>query len=261
MSAWRSYVAIGDSFTEGLDDRLPDGYPRGWADRVAEQLATGTPGFRYANLAVRGKLLDQIVTDQIPVAERLRPDLITFCAGGNDIIKPQCDADALAERFDAALARLAATGADVLIFTGFDPRRIPLLRRIRGRIATYNELLRASADNHGSRVVDLWGMKALSDPRAWGNDRLHLTAEGHSRVALRVLEVLGLPVTEDWRTPWPQAVASPWVSRRQQDVMWARQYLMPYLSKWVRGHQTGDGFQPKRPDLAPLDTAPTRLPT
>lgn len=256
MSAWSSYVAIGDSFTEGLDDRLPDGYPRGWADRVAEQLAVGDAGFRYANVAVRGKLLDQIVTDQIPVAEQLRPELITFCAGGNDIIKPQCDPDALAVRFDRALGRLAATGADVVIFTGFDTRRMPLLRRIRGRIATYNALLRASADNHGCRVVDLWGMTVLADPRAWCNDRLHLTTEGHRRVALRTLEVLGVPVAQDWRVPWPQAVAYPWSYRRQQDLIWTRQHLMPYLSRLVRGQSTGDGYLPKRPELAPLNGEP-----
>lgn len=254
MHTWKRYVAIGDSFTEGLDDRLPDGYPRGWADLVAEQLAIGQPDFRYANMAIRGKLLDQIVADQIPAAERLRPDLITFAAGGNDILRPQYDADALAERFDAALERLVATGADVVIFTGFDTRRMALLRRIRGRIATYNELIRTSADRHRSLVVDLWGMTSvLSDPRAWGTDRLHLTTAGHRRVALRVLEVLGVPVTEDWRTPWPPPMAHPWVRRRQEDIYWTRHYVMPFLSGLISGRATGDGFAAKRPELAPLE--------
>ena len=104
---WGSFVAIGDSFTEGLDDWLPSGYPRGWADRVAERLGDGRPDFRYANLAIRGKRLHQIVEDQVPVAERLRPDLITFCAGGNDILRPQCDPDSLAARYDRALGRVS----------------------------------------------------------------------------------------------------------------------------------------------------------
>ena len=111
----RSYIAIGDSFTEGLDDFTADGRPRGWADRLAERLAQRHPGFEYANLAVRSKLLDEIVAEQVPVAEQVRPELITFCAGGNDIIGFSCDTDDLAARFDAALARLVATGADVLL--------------------------------------------------------------------------------------------------------------------------------------------------
>ena len=59
----RTYVAIGDSFTEGLNDPYPgeDDRFRGWADRLAEHLAVHSPGLRYANLAVRGKLVRQIV--------------------------------------------------------------------------------------------------------------------------------------------------------------------------------------------------------
>jgi lysophospholipase L1-like esterase len=34
-----SYVAIGDSFTEGLDDPSPSGAYRGWADRLAGRLS------------------------------------------------------------------------------------------------------------------------------------------------------------------------------------------------------------------------------
>jgi lysophospholipase L1-like esterase len=255
MRSFTSFVAIGDSFTEGLDDWRPDGTPRGWADRVAEQLGASRPGFRYANLAVRGKLLDQIVEDQLSVAERLHPDLVTFCAGGNDIIRFSCDTDDLARRFDAALERVTATGAQVLVFTGFDLGRMhPILRRLRGRVACYNELMRASAERHGSTVVDLWGMTPLADPRSWGRDRLHLTAEGHRRVALRVLETLGEPVTEDWRTPLPAAVPTPWRDRQREDLAWMREFVMPYVRRRLRGHATGDGYRPKRPELLPLES-------
>ena len=73
------------------------------------------------------------------MAERLRPDLASFCAGGNDIIRIACDTDDPARHIDAALARIPATGAHVLVFTGFDLGRMhPLIRRLRGRIACYN---------------------------------------------------------------------------------------------------------------------------
>lgn len=256
VSGWNTFVAIGDSFTEGLDDLRADGTPRGWADRVAEQLGDGDPAFRYANLAVRGKLLDQIVDDQLPVAERLRPDLVAFCAGGNDIIRLSCDTDDLARRFDAALERVTATGAQVVVFTGFDLGRMhPLIRRLRGRVACYNELMRASAERHGSTVVDLWGMAPLADPRTWGSDRLHLTAEGHKRVMLRVLETLGVPVAEDWRAPLPVAEPTPWRDRQREDLRWMREWVVPFVRNRVRGRHTGEGFLPKRPELLPLDVA------
>jgi len=59
----RSFVAVGDSFTEGLADDRGDGVFRGWADLVAQRLAQREPGLRYANLAVRGKLIGQIRAD------------------------------------------------------------------------------------------------------------------------------------------------------------------------------------------------------
>jgi lysophospholipase L1-like esterase len=254
LGTWKSFVAIGDSFTEGLDDWRPDGTPCGWADRVAERLAEDEPELRYANLAVRGKLLDQIVADQVPVAERLRPDLIAFAAGGNDIIRFACDTDDLARRFDEALGRVTATGAQVLVFTGFDVGRMhPLIRRLRGRVACYSELTRASAERHGSTVVDLWGMTPLADPRSWGLDRLHLTEQGHRRVALRTLETLGVPVLDDWRAPFPAADPAPWRARQQEDLRWMREFVVPYLRGRLQGRQTGDGFAPKRPELLPWD--------
>ncbi|MGW3463582.1 SGNH/GDSL hydrolase family protein, partial [Streptomyces olivaceoviridis] len=182
-----SYVAVGDSFTEGVGDPGPDGAFVGWADRFAVLLADRRPegDFQYTNLAVRGKLLDQIVDDQVPQAIGLAPDLISFCAGGNDIIRPGTDPDEVAERFERAVARLTEAAATVMVTTGFDTRGVPLLKHLRGKIATYNGHVRAIADRYGCPVLDLWSLKSVQDRRAWDNDRLHLSPEGHTRVALR----------------------------------------------------------------------------
>jgi lysophospholipase L1-like esterase len=252
----RSYVALGDSFTEGLNDLRPGGdgdQYRGWADRLAEHLSVRTPDLRYANLAVRGKLVRQIVEDQVPKAVELRPDLVTLCAGGNDMIRPGADPDAAAVLFDEGVRRLRATGAHVVIFTGFDPRRLNRGNRFRGLAATYNMHLRAIADRRGCTVVDLWPYGPLHDKRAWSEDRLHLTSEGHRRMALRVAEVLGVPVEGDWREPWPPAEAEPdWLTMRREDLHWARVYFLPWAKRRIQGRSSGDGREPKRPDLLPL---------
>ena len=91
------YVALGDSFTEGVGDHdpdLPNGV-RGWADRVAAVLASTTDDFGYANLAIRGRKLAGVLAEQIEPAVALRPDLVTVYAGGNDILRPRVDIDAL----------------------------------------------------------------------------------------------------------------------------------------------------------------------
>ncbi|HEV2376822.1 MAG TPA: SGNH/GDSL hydrolase family protein [Streptosporangiaceae bacterium] len=253
-----AYVALGDSFTEGLDDPCLDrqGF-RGWADRFAEHLAADQPGLRYANLALRGKVLRQVAEEQVPDAIAMAPDLVSLAAGGNDLLQLKADPDALAQSFDEVVRTLLMAGCQVLIFTGFDPR-FPVLKLIRGRVAAYNMHLRVIADRHQCPVVDLWAMDMLRDTRAWGSDRLHMTPDAHRRVALRTCEVLGVPVTQDWREPWPPAVsaasssARAWAAARRVDLHWARVHAAPWVARRMRGISSGDGLSPKRPDLAPL---------
>ena len=252
-----AFVAIGDSFTEGLLDPDPGGGYRGWADRVAAALSAQRPGFRYANLAIRGKRVGQVVAEQVPRAVELAPDLVSLAAGGNDILSG-ADVDVLASEFEPAVAKLQAAGCRVLIFTGFDPRMFPVIRLLRGRIATYNMHLRGIADDYGCDLVDLWSLRALKDASAWSPDRLHLTTEGHRRVALRACEILGVPVTEDWRLPLPaeRAPGPPtrarWLAARRQDARWAQEYAAPWLRRRLGGTSSGDGVPPKRPDLLPV---------
>lgn len=244
-----SFVAIGDSFTEGLDDFRADGSVRGWADRVAELLADRHGNVGYANLAVRGKLLRQIVADQFPMAIACRPDLITISAGANDILRPGSDPDAVAARFDAALAQLcSSSGARILVVVGADPGRMPVLRLVRGKVAVYNEHLRASAARYGCEVVDLWALTPLADPRAWGRDRVHLSPAGHERVARLVARQLGMDAG-DPNEGWPHPVAP---KTRREDIRWAREFLLPWLGRRLRGRSTGDGYLPKRPELEAL---------
>ncbi|WP_106253062.1 SGNH/GDSL hydrolase family protein [Allonocardiopsis opalescens] len=252
-----TYVAIGDSFTEGLGDPYPDDSPlagreRGWADRVAEALAAEHGGIRYANLAVRGRLIRRIVEEQVPQAVALAPDLVTFNGGGNDLIRPGADPDAVAVVFADAVRRLRATGATVAIFTGQDTAAQPAMRHLRGKIAIYNAHLRAIADRYGAVVVDMWPMRVLGDPRAWCEDRLHLSPEGHRRVALRTRAALGLPVDANWADPWPSAPRPDWRELRRQDARWLRHHLLPWIGRRLSGRSSGDGRTGKRPEPGPV---------
>ncbi|MET9649806.1 SGNH/GDSL hydrolase family protein [Streptomyces sp. NPDC006460] len=250
-----SYAAIGDSFTEGVGDPGPDGAYVGWADRFAVLLADQLPehdAFRYANLAVRGRLLDQIVAEQVPRAKQLAPDLVTFCAGGNDIIRPGTDPDDVAERFERAVADLTSAVGTVMVTTGFDTRDVPVLRHLRGKIATYTAHVRSVADRYGCPVLDLWSLKSVQDRRAWDDDRLHLSPEGHTRVALRAAQVLGMDVPADPDQPWPPLPPRGPLEVRRDDIHWAREYLVPWIGRRLRGESSGNHVAAKRPDLMPL---------
>ena len=224
---------------------------RGWADRVAEQLSARDPEFRYANLAVRGRLLGQVLAEQLEPALTLGGDLFTLYAGGNDLLRPKVDIDALADEYEHAVARLAATGATVVLFTGVDGVEDPLFRKLRGRTAIFNEHTRVIAARHGALVVDMWAMRQLRDRRMWSADRLHLNSLGHAEVAISVLDVLGVPHGLSPADLGPRPAVSP-RERRAENLQWGREHALPWIGRRLRGESSGDSVAPKRPVLAPV---------
>ncbi|MFC3688074.1 SGNH/GDSL hydrolase family protein [Aquipuribacter hungaricus] len=280
-------VCLGDSFTEGMSDELrPDGHHRGWADRVAAALArraadgsdregggrgvsdqdgAGDGGVLYANLAVRGKLLDQVVADQVPVALALAPTLLTFHAGPNDVLRRGTDLPGLQRRYDAAVGRLGASGARVLLFTsiGRAGGTGALARSLAARFARFNAGVRDTAARHGALLVDLEPVTVLTDRRVWHTDRLHLAPSGHARVAAAVLERLGVddPALLGgppgwWQEPLPPAPATVRRAELAADVAWLRGDALPWVGRRLRGVSSGDGRDPKDPVLRPVALPP-----
>ncbi|WP_449277240.1 SGNH/GDSL hydrolase family protein [Leucobacter sp. GX24907] len=246
---WSRFVALGDSFTEGVGDPEPEspGGLRGWADRVAEVLSGYDDEFAYANLAVRGKLIKQIAEEQIEPALDLRPDLISLCAGGNDVIRPGTDPDEVTAKLERVVERLREGDATLLLFTGVDTAFQPVFRSIRGKVAIFNENVRKIAQRHDCVVVDQWALEELQDSRYWAGDRLHLNALGHHTIARAALDALNVPHDLEPLDPPPLPVRS-WRQARKDDVVWAREYLVPWVIRRIRHQSSGDGILPKRPD-------------
>ncbi|MFF7052626.1 SGNH/GDSL hydrolase family protein [Streptomyces griseorubiginosus] len=250
---YSSLVAVGDSFTEGMSDLLPDGTYRGWADLLAGRMAAVTPGFRYANLAVRGKLIQQIVEEQVDVAAAMQPDVITLVGGLNDTLRPKVDMVRVRDLLTEAVERLAPSCKQLVLMRS-PGREGPVQARFRPRMEELFTVVDELAARHGALVVDLYGAPSLSDQRMWDVDRLHLTAEGHRRVAEAVWQTLGYdPEDTEWRTPLPATVPPKWLARRIADVRFTRQHLLPWIGRRLTGRSSGDGMPPKRPDLLPYD--------
>jgi lysophospholipase L1-like esterase len=236
-----SFAALGDSFTEGMSDVLPDGGYRGWADVLAQRLAARTEGFRYANLAVRGKLIGQIVQDQVAPAAALRADLVTLVGGLNDVLRPKCDVDRVCAQLEEAVATLAPSCGQLVLMRS-PGRQGPVLERYRSRMEQLFAAIDELAERHGALVVDLYASRSLGDRRVWADDRLHLTGEGHRRVAEAVWQRLGHPAEWDWDVPLPAPGPGPgWGARRRADVRFARQYLLPWIGRRLTGRSSGDG--------------------
>lgn len=247
------FVALGDSFTEGVGDddpTRPNGV-RGWADRVAEQLGAVDPGFGYANLAIRGRKLRQILAEQVDAAVALKPTLVSIYAGANDILRPRIDIDDLLVEYDDAVATLRAAGAEVVMFTGFDARGSKVFSTMRGRTAIYNELVRGIAGDHGAHLVDYWRFSEYYDWGMWAHDRMHMSAAGHANMAKRVLEVL----QHDHAIDIPPMTPVPELNRLdaiRANARWFREYAGPWVVRRVTGRSSGDGLKPRYPELTRL---------
>ncbi|MCM0674249.1 SGNH/GDSL hydrolase family protein [Micromonospora phytophila] len=251
---WRSFVAVGDSFTEGMDDAYPDGSYRGWADLVATRLAADVgPDFRYANLAIRGRLFPSVVNEQVPAAVAMKPDLISFAAGGNDVLRRTFDPDALVARFDDVVRQLRSGGADVVLFRFADVMaRLPGQRLVAPRIELLNRAVGETAERHGAILVDLYADAGFLNPMLWSTDRLHLSAAGHRRVAGQVLTALRVGCEEDWLLVPERPLPKPWLAARADDLRWAGRHLAPWLKRRLTGRSSGDTVTAKRPSLSPV---------
>ncbi|MGO2069001.1 SGNH/GDSL hydrolase family protein [Glutamicibacter arilaitensis] len=247
----RLFMAIGDSFTEGVGDwepRLPNGV-RGWADRVAKQLSKVDPEWQYVNLGIRSRRLQSIIDEQIPVALELKPDVITFYAGGNDILEFRKDMKAFLCQYEQAVDALVSTGAKVLLFTGFDIPVHPVLAPFKRRNWRFNECVRELAAKYPESVVlvDYWHWEVFRDKRMWDIDKLHMNRAGHRYMAIRILEILGYPHQLVF-DPFGAADRVGFWQATQRDVEWLRQWVLPMFGRRMRGITLGDELRPRWPE-------------
>lgn len=250
-----SYAAIGDSFTEGVGDEIPDGGVRGWADLVAiglaRDLARREPDahFGYANLAIRGRLLGPIIDEQLDAAIALKPDLLSLNGGGNDIMRPKVSVESVAEKLASAAEKAMAAGIHVLLLSGGNPtNHIPLGARIEVRGEELAAAVRARVPkSENVTFVDNWSDAELTHLRYWSVDKLHLNALGHRRVAGNILTALGVPVP-DWGEDVPEL-------QRPGTLAYWRGYVIPWIGRRLTGRSSGDGREPKRPTLMPVELA------
>ncbi|WP_405800992.1 SGNH/GDSL hydrolase family protein [Streptomyces sp. NBC_01506] len=258
-AAYTSFVALGDSFTEGMSDLRPDGSYRGWADLLAARLAARAPGFHYANLAVRGKLIGQILDEQVAAAAAMRADVVTLVGGLNDTLRPTYDAGRVLGQLEESVERLAPTCGRLVLMRS-PARRGPVMERFRPRWEKLFAFIDELAARHDAVVVDLYGARVLGEQRMWDVDRLHLTTDGHRRVAEAVWQALGMEPADDWRAELAPDPPVGWLTRRTGDARFARQHLGPWIGRRLTGRSSGDGRAPKRPELLPYEPLPYERP-
>jgi len=260
-SRWRSYVALGDSLTEGLCDtsRQADGHYRGWADRLADLLAgSGARGepLQFANLAVRSRRIRDVLDTQIPRAIELGPDLVTVLVGANDLVQLRARPEVLALSLAEGVHSLRDAGIDVVLVAPFAPPRRSL-RLLHRRMRRFTAALRTATAASGAIVLDFAPDLVGTGDEYWAEDRVHLSARGHRLLSYRVADVLGLPGIEnigalDMAMHDDEAgTEQSWVST----ATWLRSHVRPWAGRRLRGRTAGDGLLAKHDSLVPIVVA------
>ena len=182
------YVALGDSFTAGVEP----GQPR-WPDELARQL-----GGRYVNLAEVGATSEHVEQDQLERALELQPDVVTLVCGANDVLfNTRPDPDAYAARLSRMFARLRRELPQVQIVTATYPdisRFLALRPRTRARVEEgmerFNAAVRRAARRHDVALMESFDHPAAKDRDAYADDGFHPSAEGHRQAAREFLRAL-----------------------------------------------------------------------
>ncbi|MGO2747569.1 SGNH/GDSL hydrolase family protein [Microbacterium sp.] len=242
MSAVR-FVAIGDSFTEGVGDELPDGRVRGWADIAAQGWAdaVGHP-IQYANFAIRGKLAWPIVEEQLEPALELGPTHLSFNGGGNDVMRPRTDVEHIADTFSRVLRRCDEQGVTLIVLSGTNPAgQLPMGSLIQRRGDALSEAVVRRIDGRDDVIRALnWPDRELSAGAYWSEDRLHMNANGHHRVAARVLNALGYEPPSEWWAPAERVAGG-------SGFAYYRQHVGPWVKRRITRTSSGDGRTAKYP--------------
>lgn len=245
------YVAVGDSFTEGVGDEPTATSVRGWADLVAQGLARQHGGIEYANLAVRGRLLEPIATEQVDAALALspQPTLMTFNGGGNDALRPGIDMSHLVDLTRSAVRRAQDAGVHVVVLAGADPSAgLPFGSTIRRRCAQLTDEVEIVTREEGATFISVFGDEVIRGHEYWSADRLHLNPIGHQRVAGLILQ--GLGVTDAFLPDAPAVHPGHSVA---DHLRFGRDHFAPWVLRRVRKESSGDQTTAKYPDWVHVD--------
>lgn len=250
-----SYVAIGDSLSEGLGDfgfhqsRLY----KGWTDRLAgligrESQLSGQV-FHYANLAIRGSDLEKIMTSQLPEALRLRPNLVTVMAGSNDLMASAERVVELRKLLADGVQQLLTAGCEVVLVNTINPLHLRVFRPMAYRAKRVTSMIESVAAEFCVPVLDVFRIEGLRDLCFWAEDMVHFSGHGHIVIANRAADLLGLRYR--FRETPRHEMSAP-NRNLLSTLQWVRRDVIPFFERKVQGRTSGDGLEPKLPTLAPF---------
>ncbi|KPI21503.1 hypothetical protein OK074_1108 [Actinobacteria bacterium OK074] len=231
------FVALGDSLTEGVGDRVDEEW-RGWAALLADGLSDGP--VEFTKLAVSGAQTRDVLERQTPAGLALRPDLVSVVVGVNDTLRCTFDIHTVAARLDEVYGAFHAQGATLFTACLPDPGAMlglpgPLAHPLARRQRAVNTVVHALSERYGAVHLHAAEGEWITDRALWSADRLHPGERGHRRLAAHshaLLAEAGLATgavpslrpeavdpTRSASLRWLVTAGTAWVARRCTDLL------------------------------------------
>ena len=250
-----SYVAIGDSLSEGLGDFTFHKTRRynGWTDRLAGLLAKEAEDegreFEFANFALRGSKIKPIMDWQLSRALEVKADLVTVMAGSNDLTVAPEKLPELRSIYRDGLQKLIDSGSDVIISNTINPLHLKVFKPLRYRAERMSDLITGLGHELNVPVLDLFGIENFSDLCFWADDMVHFSGHGHVRVANEAAKLLDLKYR--FREAEHYERIAP-VRGVRETLRWIQKDVIPFTHRKLKGVTSGDGMKPKSEKLEPF---------
>lgn len=184
MHPWKTVVALGDSFTEGVGEPVEGLALRSSIDHLALTMRRSRHDLSYTNLAKRGLTASEVREQQLGAALALSPDFASVIAGANDALKGQWRAD----RYERELRTMleAFRDADATVFMASWPdwtKRLPLPEAkgayLKAQLEEGNAVTTRLAHEFDAVFLDVWDTSVSDDPKYWSADQIHPNALGY----------------------------------------------------------------------------------
>ncbi|HFJ9453297.1 MULTISPECIES: SGNH/GDSL hydrolase family protein [Bacillus cereus group] len=182
---WKRFVAIGDSFTEGIGDEVEGIVLKSWVDHFVQLCVHD---IEYANFAKRGLVTKEIRSQQLEKALTFKPDLVSLIAGANDVLKGRWNHQAYKNDMEFMIDKLSKTEADIVIanlpdFTVRLPFASEKKQVIKEQLLEVNDVICSLSREYKLHHVDFWNHQLVNDNTLWSTDFIHPNSKGYVKVA------------------------------------------------------------------------------
>ncbi len=189
------YLALGDSLSQGVG--APDEQTGAFPALLAEKWRGAGCDVELQNAGISGYTAEQVLTDEVPQIDEFGPTVITFQAGGNDIVNGVTIED-YRQHVKSVLDAATASGARVIVLAQNEWFRSPEGQSYGDDLAAQREafdgVLIDEADTAGAEFVDLRPTyQQQADDNQWVEDGIHPTPEAYEAWAAELATAVPAP--------------------------------------------------------------------